>query len=395
MAKEAQVVAYEGGALHALASRSSGSEAVLALPLTCLLVKIVRVPAGEDPVAVATPVLKALSPFPDEDLTVSCETVSESEQGSVVIAAALPESAVDDSAEALDAQKLTVTRVDALVLGQLRESWGRLNVADGQRRMVRLKSPDCTSLIVLDGDQPVSIGSVVDEADLKRNEMLALLEAEDFGGPKQLAETIDIDSAEDPDAALRGIAERSEDQTALNALPASWREVMDETRFKAKLMTFLSVAGAIWALAMAVLLGVPMAYDFMAGREKDRSRQHSRRYKEVVAMKERVDIVRKYSDHSLGALEIMKAVSDRLPEGVTLKNWNYRQGEYLRISGEAPLDGSSELDLKDAMEALTYEDETGETNKVFASVHLGNTSSSGSKGLRNFNLDLSMKSEEE
>ena len=107
MAGEAQIVAYEGGALRALPSRSSGREAVLALPLTSLLVKIVRVPAGEDPVAVATPVLKALSPFPDEELTVSCETVSETEAGSVVIAAAMPESAADGVAEALDEPRLS------------------------------------------------------------------------------------------------------------------------------------------------------------------------------------------------------------------------------------------------------------------------------------------------
>ena len=391
MAKESQIVAYEGGALHALPSRSSGREAVIALPLTCLLVKIIRVPAGEDSVAVATPIIKALSPFPDEELTVSCETVSESEAGKVVIAAAMPESAADGVAEALDEKKLTVTRVDALVLGHLRAAWGRLNVADGQRRLVRLRSQDCISLFVLDGDQPVAISAVVDESDLKRGEMLVLLEAEDFAGPKPLADTVDLGEPQG-DEALEGIAERSEDPSSLNALPASWREVMDETRFKAKLTKFLAVAGVMWALVMAVLLGVPVVYGFMTDHQKGLSRQHFRKYKEVVAMKERVEIVRKYSDHTLGALEIMKAVSDRLPEGVTLSSWNYKQGDGLRIAGEAPLDGS-ELDLKDSMEALAYGDENGETNRVFSSVHLGNTSES--KGMRRFNLDLSLKTEEE
>lgn len=391
MAREAQIVAYEGGALRTLPSRSSGREAVVALPLTCLLLKLVRVPVGEDPVAVAAPVLKALSPFPDEELTVSCETVSENEAGKVVIAAAMPESAADGVAEALDEKKLTVTRVDALVLGHLRAVWGRLNTADGQRRLVRLRSPDCISLFVLDGDQPVSISAVVDEGDLKRGEMLALLEAEDFAGPKPLAETVDLGEPQG-DEALEGIAERSDDPASLNALPASWREVMDETRFKSKLFRFLAVAGVVWALVMAVLLGVPVVYGFMTDHQKGLSRQHSRKYREVVAMKERVEIVRKYSDHTLGALEIMKAVSDRLPEGVTLSSWSYKQGDVLRIAGEAPLDGS-ELDLKESMEALAYGDENGETNKVFSSVHLGNTSEA--KGMRRFNLDLSLKTEEE
>lgn len=392
MSKEAQIVAYEGGALRALSSRSSGREAVLALPLTHLLVKIVRVPAGEDPVAVATPIVKALSPFPDEDLTVSCETVSESESGSVVIAAAMPESSADDVAEALDEKKLTVTRVDALVLGHLRSAWGRLDVSDGRRRIVRLRSPDCISLFVLDGDSPVAISAVVDDSDLARGEMLARLEAEDFAGPKPLADTVDLGEAQG-DEALEGIAERSEDPSSLNALPASWREMMEETRFKAKLVKFLFVAGAVWALAMTVLLGVPVAYGFMTDHQKGLSRQHSRKYREVVSMKERVEIVRKYSDHTLGALEIMKAVSDRLPEGVTLTSWSYRQGEYLRISGEAPL--NAELDLKEALEALTYDDGSGEQVRVFPVVHLGNTSEVKGKGMRRFSFDLGMKEEEE
>ena len=390
MAREAQVVAYESGELRALSSRSSGREAVLALPLTCLLAKIVRVPAGEDPVAVATPVLKAMSPFPDEELTVGCETVSEGESGSVVIAAAMPESSADDLAEALDEKKLTVMRVDALVLGHLRSAWGRLNVSDGQRRLVRLRSPDCISIFVLDGDSPVAISVVVEEGDLKRGEMLALLEAEDFAGAKPLAETVDLGEAQGEEA-LEGIAERADDPASLNVLPASWRDVMEETRFKAKLVRFLAVAGAMWVLAMGVLFGVPVAYGFMTDHEKGLSRQHSRKYREVVAMKERVEIVRKYSDHTLGALEIMKAVSDRLPEGVTLSSWSYRQGDSLRIAGEAPLNGS-ELDLKEALEELSYEDESGGSVKVFTDVHLGNTSES--KGMRRFSLDLSMKEEE-
>ena len=391
MAKEAQIVAYEGGVLRALSSRSSGREAVLALPLTCLLAKIVRVPAGEDPVAVATPILKAMSPFPDEELTVGCETVSESESGSVVIAAAMPESSAEDLAEALDEKKLTVTRVDALVLGHLRSAWGRMDVSDGRRRIVRLKSPDCISIFVLDGDSPVAISAVADECDLKRAEMLALLDAEDFAGARPLAETVDLGEAQGEEA-LEGVADRADDPASLNVLPASWREVMDETRFKAKLCRFLAVAGAIWVLAMGVLLGVPVAYGFMTDHQKALSRQHSRKYREVVAMKERVEIVRKYSDHTLGALEIMKAVSDRLPDGVTLSSWSYRQGDSLRIAGEAPLNGS-ELDLKEALEALSYEDENGESVKVFSSVRLGNTSES--KGMRRFSLDLSMKAEEE
>ena len=48
MPKGTQVVAFEGGALRSLVSGEAGREAVLALPLNRLIVKMVRVPAGEE-----------------------------------------------------------------------------------------------------------------------------------------------------------------------------------------------------------------------------------------------------------------------------------------------------------------------------------------------------------
>ena len=83
MSIEAQVAAFEGGKLRVLASGETSREAVLALPLNRLLVKMVRMPLGEDPVAVAEPVLKSMSPFPDDSITVGCEIVREDGDGRV------------------------------------------------------------------------------------------------------------------------------------------------------------------------------------------------------------------------------------------------------------------------------------------------------------------------
>ena len=129
MAESVQIAVFEGGNLSVMQAREKDPEVVLALPLNRLLVKMVRVPAEnrEDPVAYATPILQAMSPYPDEPLTVTCETVGETEAGLTVIAAALPESAADDIGAALDAGKYSATRIDALALGQLRELWGALD----------------------------------------------------------------------------------------------------------------------------------------------------------------------------------------------------------------------------------------------------------------------------
>ena len=431
MSIEAQVAAFEGGKLRVLASGETSREAVLALPLNRLLVKMVRVPRGEDPVAVAEPVLKSMSPFPDDSITVGCETVRDDEDGRVVIAAALPESAADDIGEALDAEKLSVVRIDSLALGQIRGVWPSLGESSG-RRLVLLDSIDCLSCIVLDGDQPSAIRAITDRSDLRREIMLSLLEAEDFGGARRLDEIILVEtdngeaisrslqeedvSASDSsgqetasplaaleafapvrrltvgaDAALVGVAERAADEGALNALPASWRELLEETRFKAKLVKYLAIAGGVWLLIMAVLFGVPMVYDFMTGHQKSLSKQHQRQYKEVKDMKAKVDLIHKYSDHARGALEIMKALSDRLPEEVTLTAWNYKRDEGVRVSGEGDT-AESVYAFKDAMDEMSA-GEDGDGERIFPTVTLNGPNAS--KGKHRFDLDCQYKGEEE
>lgn len=429
MSIEAQVAAFEGGKLRVLASGETSREAVLALPLNRLLVKMVRMPPGEDPVAVAEPVLKSMSPFPDDSITVGCETVREDGDGRVVIAAALPESAADDIGEALDAAKLNVVRIDSLALGQIRGVWPSLGESSG-RRLVLLDSIDCLSCIVLDGDQPSAIRAITDRSDLRREIMLSLLEAENFGGARRLDEIIlvetDSTAPTDPtdpapptdpadptdskdsfvaleafapvrrltvgaDAALVGVAERAADEGSLNALPASWRELLEETRFKAKLVRYLSIAGGIWLLIMAVLFGVPMVYDFLTDHQKSLSKQHQRQYREVKDMKAKVDLIRKYSDHARGALEIMKALSDRLPEEITLTTWNYKRDEGVRVSGEGDT-AESVYAFKDAMDEMSAgEGEDGE--RIFPTVTLNGPNAS--KGRHRFDLDCQYKGEEE
>ena len=432
MSIEAQVAAFEGGKLRIFASGEKSREAVLALPLNRLLVKMVRVPQDEDPVAFSEPILKTLSPFPDDALTVSCETVRDDTDGRVVIAAALPESAADDIGEALDAEKLSVVRIDSLALGQLRGIWNTLGESSA-RRLILQDSPDCLSCIVLDGDQPSAIRAITDRTNLWREVTLSLLEAEDFGGARKIdeivvvetdsvddmgstdstdstdpADPVDPKDSNDPfntlaafapirritvgsDAALVGVAERTADEGGLNALPESWRELLEETRFKAKLIRYLAVAGGVWLLIMAVLFGVPTVYGFMTDHQKSLSKQHQRQYAAVKEMKAKVDLIHKYSDHARGALEIMKALSDRLPEGVTLSGWNYNREDGVRVSGDAET-AEAVYAFKDAMDEMA-DGEDGEGERIFGAVDLSGPNAS--KGGYRFDLDCQYQREEE
>ena len=412
MLKEVQVAAFEGGNLRVFAVGEKSREAVLALPLNRLIVKMVKVPADQEAVDFSTPILQAMSPFPDEPLTVSCETVREGADGKVVIAAALPESATDDIAEALDAAKLNVTRIDALVFGELRGLWNQLGAADASRQLVLIKGKDCISLVVLDGDQPSAIRAITNESDLRREVVLCLLEAEDFGGANGLKEivcagvegeegTLSAESVEalsafapvrkvviqNPDAALIGVAERAEEAGSLDALPVSWWEVLEETRFKSKMIKYLAIAGGVWVLIMGVLFGVPLVYGFMTDYQKGLCKEHKRQYEAVKAMKGKVDLVRKYSDHSRGALEIMKALSDRLPEGVELNSWTFKREDGVRVSGEADT-ANDVYTFKDAMIELG-----GEDDRVFGTVNLIGPSA-GKGGKQKFDIDCRYEGEE-
>lgn len=415
-----RIAAFEGGALELLEGYGEGREVVLALPLSRLIVKMVSVPAESDPVEFATPILQKLSPFADETLTVGYETVRETESGRIVIAAAMPESVADDIGEALDAAKLNVRRIDALVLGLLRGVWSEI-AKDDFRRLVLICGRDCLSIIVLDGDGPSAIRSVPSIDDLKRETMLSLLEAEDFGGMRKLAEIVVVETeaqedegepadkdAADPfealsvfapirritvgsQAALVGIAERSREESVLDALPESWREVLEETRFKKKLIGYLSVAGGLWLLIMGVLVGVPIGYDYMTHYQEDLSEQHWRQYEAVKTTKDKVDLIHNASDRSRGALEIMKAVSDRLPEDIILSSWNYRRGEGLRIAGDAE-SAESVYEFKDTIDALAV-GEGDEAEKLFEVVELKGPNLS--RGKQRFELNCQYKREAE
>lgn len=409
MQKEVKVAAFEGGALRLLPSEASGRELVLALTLDRLLVKMVRVPAEADPVEFAKPLLQAMSPFPDEALDVSCEMVREEEGTRVVLATALPESSADDIGEALDSGKFNVSRIDLLMLGRLRALWGELGSGES-RRLVIMQEGDYLGLIVLDGSTPSAIRAVACASDLRREVMLSLLEAEDFGGARELGEIVYVGAGEcpdvgfdvpkrtlrdpDPDAALRGVLERSLEAGSLDALPSSWREVLIESRFKAKLVRNCAIAGGVWLLIMGVLFGVPFGYGYLSDRQKAQTRKNHAKYVEVAEKEAKVKIVSKYSDNSRSALELMKAVSDLLPDGVTLGAWNFKRDDdeklTIRVSGEAEEAGQVYA-FKDAAAALSFEtaeDAEEESEKVFKSVML-NGPSAGRGGLQRFDLEMS------
>ena len=105
-------------------------------------------------------------------------------------------------------------------------------------------------------------------------------------------------------------------------------------------------------------------------------------------MRDKVKLVQQYSDHARGSLEMLKAVSDRMPEGITLTSFVYKRGERLSIVGEAarPTDVYA---FKNALTEAATEDE----EKLFNDVTL--TGPSQSRGVHKFTIEGSFEAAEE
>ena len=349
-------------ALRAAVKHFGQSEFTLSLPLSKLLVKSVRMPveAREDLLGAARLELDGISPFPDEELAPAAEVVAETDSEIQVLVSALPASAAAEISAALAAARVHVTRTDATALGWLRSLWPRLSEVEAQRRLVLLNLGDGWDLAVLDGGAPVQlrgIGAVGSAAELVREVTLSLLACEAGGADVDDVAVCSLGQpdedvlarlaafgpvrtilVENPSEGVEGCARRVAEGIAFDVTPADWAESRTESRFRSKLKAFLAVAVGLWALVMGVLFGYEIVFDQMRDHQKDlRKGAHAKAYKEVLDMTNRVALIDRYEDRSTCALEMLKLVSDSLPDddGMTFDFFRFRRGDSVFVRGKA------------------------------------------------------------
>lgn len=429
------------------AKRFGTREVVLSMPLKSLLVNVshTAVENRDSLTSTAVAEIGKVSPFPDETPVTGVETVSETDSELVTVFAALPSAEAGEIGDALDEAKVRVLRTDVTALGWLRTLWpkifengdiGRTHLAhldlakDGdaarvagiERRVVLMDFDDGWDVVVLDGGAPSLLRGLgkVGVAELHREVMLSLLRAGGAaGGDVGEVVVFSKDTVDDelmnqlgqfapvrvialggvgesglPDedgtfGGVEGVALRTQEGATLDVTPADWEELRTEAKFRRKLFAFLIAAAAGWALLMGVLFGVPFVYGQMTEHQKTLSKRQAKNYKEVAETKKKAELVQQYSDHARGALEMLKAVSDRMPEGISkLTSYNFKRGERILLVGEAN-QATDVFDFKDALaEAATEDDE-----KLFATVNL--TGPSQSKGVHRFTIECLFEAEED
>ena len=385
-------------ALKEASRKFHAKECVLALPLEEMLVEPVRIPEEDRDLLEekGLDAIKLVSPFPDESLLASVETMAETDISVRAIAAALPEAAAQDLTDALDAAGLKVVRTDMSALGWLRFLWSRLG-ENVPRRLVLLDLGDGWDFILMESGAATflrAMGDISEDA-LERELTLTLLkcapegvseivvftrDADAVAGTKDIlsrfSPAVRIESVDDSFGGIEGAALRGAEGPALDVTPQVWRDSLKESRFAAKLKAIMAAAGAIWLLALGVMIGLPMVYDHLADAQRKEIKSHAKAYKLVSDTKERVALVKRYSNRDTSALEMMRIVCEEMPYGIALSRIQYTKDAKLVLTGDAE-DAQKVYDFKNNLVKARYlpseavaEGRKGPKVPVFAGVDM-------------------------
>jgi len=338
-------------------------QVVLALPLSRLLVQVMKFP-GEmrDDLAGAVALqMDKLSPFDDEDLSVSYEVLSEGENEIWVLGAAMPAVVFEDISTALQLAKLHIARTDIAGLGWFRTLCGPLNLMRPGRRVLLMDLDDGWDLIVIDHGVPVlmrGLGVMPDTDTLIREITLSFMSAELEAGSLAPAEVLLV-SADTPgvdvsaritellgapvhhhlppdaDGGADGVAIRTYEGSTLDLTPVVWRNAVKEARIAKRIRTGVAIAIACWVVVMGTLFGVPAVYAQMTKRTQEKSGAHMRAFLQVSNTKSRVQLIESYLNRTNSALELLRITTQLLPEGITLYSFAYDKDEGVKISGDA------------------------------------------------------------
>lgn len=379
-----------------------GNQIALSLPLSRLLTRNLRLPVDiKEELSNAVELqMDKLSPFPDEELAVGYEVLSENENELSVLAAAAPEAVYGEIGAALESAGLQVTRTDATVMGWLRSLYGVLNLSRPGRRLMLADTDDGWDLLVLEHGAPLlarGLGAQPDDKALLREITLSLLNIELEAGSAPLEDLILISTHKpeatliteletltnvpaqhieppDADGGVNGVALRATENAGLDLTPQTWRNALQEYKTRRKVLMGVGFAVAVWAILVGVMFSGPAIYRHLTTRARTASRAHYKTYKTVADTRDRVNLILSYTDRAKSPLEMLRLSSAYLPQGITLIGFNYKREDGVRISGEAD----------QAQQVYEFKDIVTD-DPLFESVTL--TGPSASRGKHKFDVD--------
>ncbi|MFC1452861.1 pilus assembly protein PilM [Verrucomicrobiota bacterium] len=364
----------------------------LGLPSNEVLMRVVKLPPVDDAAELTSMVeLQAdkISPFPVEDLVISHEVLQRTDEGITVLVAVAREDKVDAFGETLTEAGAPPARVDVAALGWWRVLADAGAIESEGRRMVVLCDGAAAEIMVFDDGSPVFFAAVTGAAEMTAEEWVAetnleiahtftAVEAE-YGSASSRAVSFwtreeALEGLADEIAAVclcpvtsrslgelpgaaEGVARRLGAAGGLDLTPASWRMKERTLAFRRHMVAAAALVVGFWALAVGGGWGALYYQQAKLTALEERREGLRDPALEVRGMRRRVFMIQRYMDRDDSALECLREVCTRQPEGVDLSMFEYRKGEVVTVRGEAD-DAAAVYAFKDGMDKVELFRET-------------------------------------
>ena len=313
--------------------------------------------------------IEKFSPFPVDTLTVSYETLAETESSSRVLIVAVKNDVVDDLGDVFHELGVTVRWIDVDVLGWWHWLTKYEKVEKFGREAILMNFQDSMMLVVAQNGSPLALRAIPgleemtpeERSDTVAEEVdftLTSLETE-WGGvdhthyslwtegePSQelansLGESLQSDiataSLNDLPPLSHALAERAMDRRPgiVDLAPPGW-EAEDLARATKKNL-LIATAGVIGVcLCIFLVLSVLVKVRKTQLEKVTVSRQEiAEPANQVRAVQNKVKMLRKYIEHDSSSLEVLRSICVSLTDGVDLSSFAYNRNGNISIRGEA------------------------------------------------------------
>lgn len=370
-----------------------------------LLMRVLNLPTtdSEEISSMVELQLDQISPFPTEQLIFSYELLDQNESHSRVLAAAITHETAKKIREKFGPQHVTINRLDAEIVVWWRLLENNSKIRKSGRAITVLKTDKEFSLIISDDGIPIcfkSLDPFCGLDDEKNRQYIieelryTLLSIEpqygnkkvqniDFWGDSRSPSSelvklleegcvrkVDSHNTKEVPSLAEELARRTisnKSSNTLNLVPTEWIQRQQKSSFIKNLTASIALLLGIW-IGFITIAGTIFAIrksNYSSLKEEAETQRIP--VLKAQAIQREVVSLGKYADHSRSAIEILRILSENLPDGVKITSFNYTKGKAIRLNGTGP---SSEIIYEyfqklgniDLFEGVTDQKITKDTN---------------------------------
>ncbi len=365
---DSEMISSAGETLKTALDGVKGDMAV-SLPSDQVLLRVLDLPTT-DPAEIAGMVslqIDKVSPFPIENMVMAHEVLARQESGVVVAGIAVQRSVVENLAKLLKSADIVPLRVDVTSLVWWRFIKKSGSLAESGRQVFIIFRDMASEFIVVRDGVPLLFRAFARQDDQSDAQFMVeicdelgytlmsleleqgafsdfsisiwhsgLLDEDVLERPKELSNgNLEMTAMDVMPGLAEGIAARATQDDAIDLTPSDLIAERVKRGFRKKLAIALGGVAGVWLLALVVLFGGVQVQKMRLSSVKKELEKIQPASMEVRELRRKVSTINLYVDRSRSALECVREISLKQPQGVDLTMLNYRKGASLKVSGEA------------------------------------------------------------